>query len=67
MDYIDRLTALRMDRDIDQAKIAEVLGCKQSAVSKYETRRARYSVEDIICLCKFYGISADWLLGLTKD
>ena len=67
MDYVDRLTALRTDRDIDQHVIAEILGCKQSAVSKYETRRAKYSVEDIIRLCSFYHVSADYLFGLPKD
>jgi len=67
MDYVDRLTALRIDRDIDQSVIAEVLGCKQSAVSKYETRRTKYSVEDIIRLCNFYQVSADYLFGLSRD
>ena len=67
MDYVDRLTALRVDRDIDQQVIAEILGCQQSTVSKYETRRTRYSVENIIALCKFYHVSADFLLGLSED
>ena len=29
MDYIDRLTELRIDRDVKQTKIAELLGCKR--------------------------------------
>ena len=66
MDYIDRLTELRIDRDIDQKEIAEILECQQSAISKYELRRSRYKVEDIIKLCKFYGVSADYILGLPK-
>ena len=67
MDYVDRLTALRQDRDIGQKEIAGVLGCQQSAISKYETRRAKYSVEDIISLCRFYHVSADYVLGLPSD
>lgn len=66
MDYIDRLTALRTDKDLDQKDIAEILDCQQSAVSKYEQRRNRYKVEDIIKLCNFYGVSADYILGLPK-
>lgn len=66
MDYIDRLTELRIDKDIDQKEIAEILECQQSAISKYELRRSRYKVEDIIKLCKFYGVSADYILGLPK-
>lgn len=64
MDYVDRLTALRIDSDTGQKEIAEVLGCKQSAVSKYETRRVPYKVEDVIALCRYYKVSADDVLGL---
>ena len=66
MDYVDRLTALRQDRDIGQKEIAAVLGCQQSAISKYEKRRAKYSIEDIIALCRFYQVSADYVLGLPE-
>ena len=66
MDYVDRLTALRQDRDIGQKEIAAVLGCQQSAISKYEKRRAKYSREDIIALCQFYQVSADYVLGLSE-
>ena len=67
MDYVDRLRALREDRDIGQEQPAAVLGCQQSAISKYEKRRAKYSVEDIIRLCEFYNVSADYILGLPRD
>ncbi|GFI71230.1 hypothetical protein IMSAG250_00422 [Clostridiales bacterium] len=67
MDYIDRLTEIRNDRDIKQSTIAEILGVKQSAVSKYEKRRTQYTVDDIIKLCNFYKISADYILGLPEN
>ena len=66
MDYVDRLTALREDRDIGQKVIADVLGCHQTTVSKYEVRESRYDIDDLIKLCKFYGVSADYILGLPK-
>ena len=66
MDHVDRLTALRVDRDVGQKEIAALLGCNQSTISKYEKRRAQYSVEDIIRLCQFYKVSADYILGLPK-
>lgn len=66
MDYIDRLTELRIDRDVKQTKIAELLGCKQSAVSKYETRKVPYHTEDIAKHCRFYNVSADYVLGLPE-
>lgn len=66
MDYVDRLTELRMDGDYGQKEIANLLGCKQSAISKYETRKVPYKIEDIIKLCKFYNVSADYVLGLPE-
>lgn len=66
MDYVERLTALRVDRDIGQKEIADILGCQQSAISKYETHKTKYSVEDIILLCRHYHVSADYVLGLPE-
>ena len=67
MDYVDRLTELRIDKDIKQSTISELLGVKQAAVSKYETRKVDYKIEDLIKLCKFYGVSADYVLGLPQN
>ena len=66
MDYVERLTNLRNDKDIDQATISNILGVKQSAISKYEKRRVQYKVDDIIKLCLYYGVSADYILGLPQ-
>ena len=66
MDYIDRLTALRIDNDIEQKEIANILNCQQSAISKYELKKSKYKIEDLIKLCLFYGVSADYILGLPK-
>ena len=67
MDYIDRLTGLREDNDYKQKDIAEILGIKQSAYSKYEKRRTKIQVEDLITLCKLYNVSADYILGFTDE
>lgn len=67
MDFIDRLTELRTDRDVSQRDIARLLGCQQSAVSKYERRKVPYRVEDVITLCKFYRVSADYVFGLPRN
>lgn len=64
MDYIDRLTNLRIDRDIKQKEVTDILGIKQSAYSKYEKRRTKLQIEDLIKLCEFYNVSADEILGI---
>ena len=65
MDYVDRLIDLRIDNDIEQKELAELLGITQSAYSKYEKRRCKLSIEDLIKLCKFYNVSSDYVLGFT--
>ena len=67
MDYIDRLISLREDNDIEQKELAELLGITQSAYSKYEKRRCKMSIEDLIKLCKYYNVSADYILGLPEN
>lgn len=67
MDYIDRLTAIRQDRDISQKEIARILNCQQSAISKYEKKLREYKIKDIIMLCEFYNVSSDYILGLPDD
>ena len=66
MDYIDRLKNIREDKDITQEEIAKILGIKQSAYSKYEKRRTKLQIEDLMTLCKFYNVSADYILGFTN-
>lgn len=66
MDYIDKLTGLREDRDLNQGVIATLLNTNQSTISKYELKKRKYQIEDIIKLCLFYNVSADWLLGLPE-
>ncbi len=67
MDYIKRLTELRIDNDYSQTVIAKYLGCKQTAISKYELGQRLYKVTDIVKLCKLYNVSADYLFGLPED
>lgn len=67
MDYVDRLTAMRQERDISQKEIARILNCQQSAISKYERKLREYKIKDIVLLCKFYNVSADYILGLPDD
>lgn len=66
MNHIDRLTALRKARHIKQQEIAALLHCEQAAVSRYESGKSAYSIMDIVRLCEFYHVSADYVLGLPK-
>lgn len=67
MDVIQNLRTIRIKRGFSQMDIAEVLNTTQQQYSKYENGQNEIPVRHVITLCKFYGISADWLLGLKED
>lgn len=64
--YYDRIKELREDRDLTQAEIATMLGVGQSYYSKQERHDKPFQIEQIIKLCEFYGVSADYVLGLPQ-
>ena len=66
MEYYDRLKALRDDKDLSQAEIATMLNTTQQQIYKYEKGIQEMSVSRIKILCEFYGVSADYILGLPK-
>lgn len=67
MNYYDRLKALREDMDINQQEIAELLETSQSYYSEYELGKRPLPIHHLKTLCKFYGVSADYILGLPEN
>lgn len=66
MGYRQRLKELREDSDISQTQIARILGTTQQQVYKYESQQQEMTVPKLKALCEFYGVSADYILGLPK-
>lgn len=64
---IQNLRKIRIERGCSQMDIAEALDITQQQYSRYETGQNEIPVRHVITLCKFYGISSEWLLGLTDD
>lgn len=62
--YYDRLRELREDRDLTQADIANVLKTTQQVYSRYEKGINQIPLHHLITLCKFYKVSADYILGI---
>ena len=66
MDYIKKIRDLREDHDKTQQEIADVLGTSQTMYARYERGANEMPIRHLIVLCKYYGVSADYILGL-KD
>ena len=65
MNYRERMRALREDRDLKQREVALVINKSQQGYSHIEDGRAELKIEDLIKLCKFYGVSADYFIGIA--
>lgn len=65
MDYRERLKSVREDHDLTQAEVGKLLNKSQQGYNHIETGRAELKIEDLVRLCRYYGLSADYLIGLT--
>lgn len=63
-DYKIRIRELREDNDLTQKQIADILKYTQSAYSKIERGERDLKIQDLITLCNFYRVSADYILGI---
>ncbi len=65
MNYRERMKSLREDGDFTQSYIGQLINKSQQGYNHIETGRAELKIEDLITLCKFYNVSADYLIGIT--
>ena len=62
-----RIRDLREDNDLTQKDVADFLHIKQNTYSQYETGKRQIPIDALIALAKYYGISTDYILGLTDE
>ena len=65
--YGKRIRELRTEKVLTQAELAKILNTTQKSISKYETQTLDLNTATIISLCKFFNVSADYLLGLSDE
>lgn len=61
-DVFMKLKEIRIDRDLKQITIAKYLNITQQQYSLYENEYREIPCSLLIKLCKFYNVSADYLL-----
>lgn len=67
MGYYPRLRDLREDKDLSIRKLAELLYMQKTTYYNYETGKRELPFELAVTLAKFYGVSLDYIAGLTND
>lgn len=64
--YQKRIRDLREDADKTQMQIAQMLGTSQTMYARYERGASELPIRHLIRLAKFYGVSTDYILGLSQ-
>ena len=65
MNYRTRMRDLREDHDLTQKEVGVIINKSQQGYSHIEDGRAELKIDDMIKLCKFYGVSSDYFIGLS--
>lgn len=63
---MNRLRALREDRDLRQIDVAKATGIDQQTLSNYETGKTNPDSFAITKLAEFFGVTCDYLLGVSE-
>lgn len=65
--FIEIIRGLREDNDLTQTQVAEVLGTSQTMYARYERSANEMPIRHLVTLCRFYNVSADYILGTEPD
>lgn len=61
-----RIQDLRVDSDLSQKELSDILHISQRSYSHYETGTRNIPIEMLIRLANYYDISLDYLVGRTN-
>lgn len=63
----ERLKSVRKQHHEKQTDLAGLLNIGQSQVSAMESGYHGTTIEKLAVICTYYGVSADYLLGLSDE
>lgn len=58
-----RIEDLRVDHDLTQQQVADILGCQREVYRRYEKGTRTIPVEFLIRLADYYKVTLDYLVG----
>lgn len=61
----ENLKKARKKAKLSQEKVAEEINTSRSNISKYENETLEPNIETLKRLCELYGVSADYIIGIT--
>ena len=67
MELYENLSALIEDTDTQIQDLAEIVGVNRKQVRRWMRNEQEMGVQKLKEICKYYQVSADYLLGLPRD
>ncbi|WP_102345118.1 helix-turn-helix domain-containing protein [Bacillus sp. Marseille-P3661] len=64
--YANRLRELRIEHGYTMEEVGKKVGIKKSSYASYESRYRQPPLEKLKGFSKLYGVSVDYILGLTN-
>lgn len=65
--FCEVLKELRLEKGLSQIQLANETGLSKSAIAFWEQGKRTPSAQVIVVLAKYFGVSADYLLGLKEN
>ena len=62
-----RLEDLRVDHDLTQQAVADILGCKREVYRRYEKGTRTIPIDFLMKLADYYNVSIDYIVGREKN
>lgn len=66
MEINEIFRGLREDKDLTQQNVADLLQIGRTMYRRYELGETEIPIRHLKTLCMFYGVSADYVLGLPE-
>ncbi|AHM56379.1 transcriptional regulator, XRE family [Peptoclostridium acidaminophilum DSM 3953] len=63
----DRLKNLRIEKDLTQQDIADILGVGRATIAGYETKGKQPDFDKLKSISDYFDVSIDYLLGRTDE
>ena len=63
----EKIRLLREEKELNHTELGEAVGMTQRKISYLECGRYEPSFDDLRALCRYFQVSADYLLGFPKN
>ena len=63
----EKIRLLREEKELNQTELGDAVGMTQRKISYLECGRYEPSFDDLRALCRYFQVSADYLLGFPKS